>query len=74
MQLFSVEFFMPSVKIRADCEKYLLINIQIYAPNICAGQKHHEGWRLISRQMFAILCPLINGQKQELNVRSVGSY
>ena len=53
MQLFSVEFFMLTVKIHANWEKYILINMQIYAPNSCAGQKHRGRWRLISRQMFA---------------------
>ena len=53
MQLFSFKFFMLSAKIHAKRKKTLLINMQIYARNSCAGQKHRGHWRLISRQMFA---------------------
>ena len=53
MQLFSFTFLMLSAKSSCQEKKHLLINMQIYARNSCAGQKHRGRWRLISCQMFA---------------------
>ena len=47
-----LNFFMLSTKKSCQGEKHLLINMQIYAWNSCAVQKHRGRWRLISRQMF----------------------
>ena len=55
MQLFSFQFFMLIAKNSCQEKKHLLIKMQIYARNSCAGQKHCGRWRLISRQMFARL-------------------
>ena len=90
MQLFSFKFFMLIAKNSCQEKKHLLINMQIYARNSCAGQKHRGRWRLIKfapnvrrathlcspgyTSMFVILCRLINGEKRVLNVRSAGSY
>ena len=75
MRLFSVKFFMLSAKKFVPREKPLSINMQMYAPNSCAGQKHRGRWRLISGEVFD--SSHLNSPfyvNRELNVRSAGSY